>query len=396
MSAQNTYGLVVAEDPTYLDWLQQSLGASTELHLLLPNSIDDVLVQIQNAVRTDVVFIQLEPETLRSRLKLIEGLNERFPDLAVIAVGPRSDPEMVLAAVRSGAKDFFVLRRDDTQMHELLARVMRRTFNGRGGSQGKLISVVSGHPYDGVAFTAEHIALAALEHQSSGSRVLFLDAAAPVGAGAVYLNVNQSYNLLDAVNDVHRCDQTLIETAFPKHSSGLYVLALPEDAIGPPRLNYEDLLQLLDVFRSLFAATIITLDANQPMDFLTSVIGQAEHSVVLSDQSILKSRHTKYLLRSLRLEDCVLDRTGLVVDNYRRRLGLEPEHLAELLELPLLATLSGQPVNRIQAMNSGESLFDLAPKDHYCRDVRRLVSGLLDQRALVPQEDSGLLAKLFG
>lgn len=396
MSSNTTYGLVVAEDPSYLDWLQSALGANAELQLLQPSDIDDLARAIQNALRTDVVFVQAEPETQSSRCSLLAGLADRFPDLPTVAVGPRSDPDLVLSTMRAGASDFFVLRRDEGQVAELLSRVLRRSFGSRAGSQGKLFSVVSGHPYDGVVFTAEHLALAALARQNSpGSRVLLVDAAMPAGAGAVYLNISQNYSLLDAVNDLHRCDQTLVETAFPKHSSGLYLLSLPEDAIGQPRLNYEQLLQLLDVFRSLFAVTVVTLDSTQPLDFLGAVIGQADRSVVLSDQSILKSRHNKYLLRSLRLEDCALDRTGLVVDNYRRRLGLEPEHLAELLELPLLATLAGQPVNRIQAMNSGESMFDVAPKDSYCRDMEALAGALLSGRSEVVRE-TGLLAKLFG
>lgn len=396
MSSQTTFGLVVAEDPSYLDWLQSALGANAELQLVQPSGIDDLARAIQSALRTDVVFVQAEPETQSSRCSLLSGLGDRFPDLPTVAVGPRSDPDLVLATMRAGASDFFVLRRDDGQVTELLSRVLRRSFGSRAGSQGKLLSVVSGHPYDGVVFTAEHLALASLERQNTpGARVLLVDAAMPAGAGAVYLNISQNYSLLDAVNDLHRCDQTLVETAFPKHSSGLYLLSLPEDSIGVPRLNYEQLLQLLDVFRSLFAVTVVTLDSTQPLDFLSSVIGQADRSVVLSDQSILKSRHNKYLLRSLRLDDCALDRTGLVVDNYRRRLGLEPEHLAELLELPLLATLSGQPVNRIQAMNSGESMFDVAPKDSYCRDMEALAGALLSGRSEVVRE-TGLLAKLFG
>ena len=396
MSGQNTYGLVVAEDPSYLDWLQSALGATTELQLVQPSDIDDLARVVHSALRTDVVFVQAEPETQSSRCSLLSGLSDRFPDLPTVAVGPRSDPDLVLATMRAGASDFFVLRRDDGQVADLLSRVLRRSFGSRVGSQGKLLSVVSGHPYDGVVFTAEHLALAALERQKTpGARVLLVDAAMPAGAGAVYLNISQNYSLLDAVNDLHRCDQTLVETAFPKHSSGLYLLSLPEDSLGVPRLNYEQLLQLLDVFRTLFSVTVVTLDSTQPLDFLSSVIGQADRSLVLSDQSILKSRHNKYLLRSLRLEDCALDRTGLVVDNYRRRLGLEPEHLAELLELPLLATLAGQPVNRIQAMNSGESMFDVAPKDSYCRDMDALAGALLSGRSEVVRE-TGLLAKLFG
>ena len=142
MSSQHTFGLVVAEDPSYLDWLQSALGANAELQLVQPSDIDDLARAIQSALRTDVVFVQAEPETQSSRCSLLSGLGDRFPDLPTVAVGPRSDPDLVLATMRAGASDFFVLRRDDGQVTELLSRVLRRSFGSRAGSQGDRKSVV--------------------------------------------------------------------------------------------------------------------------------------------------------------------------------------------------------------------------------------------------------------
>ena len=67
--------------------------------------------------------------------------------------------------------------------------------------------------------------------------MLLVDLATPSGAAAIFLNLNPTYNVLDAINDAHRCDQTLIDTAFPKHSSGVYVLSLPEDLLG--RISFD-------------------------------------------------------------------------------------------------------------------------------------------------------------
>src|SRR3546814_19582595 len=44
------------------------------------------------------------------------------------------------------------------------------------------------------------------------------------------------------------------------------------------------------------------------------------------------SSDLKYMLRALRLDDCTLERTSLLVDGYRKRIGLEPENLAEILD----------------------------------------------------------------
>jgi pilus assembly protein CpaE len=227
--------------------------------------------------------------------------------------------------------------------------------------------------------------------------VLLVDMATPAGACAVFLNINQSYSVLDAINDVYRCDQTLIDTAFSRHASGLYLLSLPEDLVGRPSANFEEFIKLLQVVRGLFACVVIAFDGHLPLETVAGIVTQADRSVLLSDQSIMKSRHSKYLLRALRLEDCPLDRTALVVDNYRRRIGLEPDNLAEILDLPLLGTLSASTGNaRIQAMNAGEPLFATAPKDPFSVDVRQLGVALLGGQARMEAQQNGLISRLFG
>ncbi len=393
-----TQAVVVADDPVYLSWLENSAGSTAEFSLIRPLDAEDLVERVQMMGRVDVVFFQFEASNLDMRLSMMERLAERLPDLPVAGLGADSNPDIVLAAMRAGARDFFVLRRDESDVAALLTKLLRRSTPTTRAQQkqGQMFGVFSGHPHDSIAFVAEHLALAIVESLPKSEPVLFLDVATPAGAGAIFLNINQAYSVLDAVNDVYRCDQTLIDTAFSKHASGLYLLSLPEDLVGRPAINFDEFLKLLQVLRGLFSCVVISFDGHMPLEGLAGIVTQCERSLLLSDQSIIKSRHSKYLLRALRLEDCPLDRTALVVDNYRRRIGLEPDNLAEILDLPLLGTLSASVGNaRVQAMNAGESIFAVAPKDAFCVDIRRMASALLAGQARVEPSERGVLARLL-
>lgn len=395
-----TQAVVVADDPVYVNWLQNAAGNNTDFSLVRPVDAEDLIERVTMMGRVDMVFFQFEPANVESRITMIDRLLERMPDVPVAGVGSDSNPDVVLAAMRAGARDFFVLRRDEANVAALLGKLLRRTTaaSAKGQhKQGRLIAVAAANPSESVAFIAEHLALTLVERVNRATeRVLLVDIATPAGAGAIFLNVNQAYSVLDAVNDVYRCDQTLVDTAFTKHASGLYLLSLPEDLIGKPQINVEDLLKLVGVLRGLFTCVLVACDGHLPMPLLTGLIAQADRTLLLSDQSIIKSRHSKYLLRALRLEDCPLDRAGLVVDNYRHRLGLEPENLAEILDLPLAGTLTSTGNARIQAMNSGESMFTVAPKDPFCADLRRLADALISGELKAPPQPAGLLSRLFG
>lgn len=393
-----TQAFVVADDPVYLSWLQNA-ASGAEFSLMRPHDADDLLERVHNAGRVDVVFFQFTAETASLRATMVERLLERHPDIAVAGIGESDDPALMLSAMRSGARDFFILKRDEANVAALLSRLLRRAtpVTAAGRKQGKVFAIVAAHPYDGIAFLGEHLTLACAERTGKAERTLLLDLATPAGAGAVFLNINQTYGVLDAVNDVSRADPTLVDSAFPKHGSGIHVLSLPEDSVGQPNIDADEMLKLVGVLRSVFGCIVVTLDGHLPMALLRGTIALADRTLLVTDQSILKSRHSKYLLRALRLEDAPLEHTGLVVDNYRRRVGLEPENLAELLDLPIAATLSTTAANRIQSMNQGEPLFTCAPKDEYCAGVRALAASLLGVEAArpAPAGPGGLLGRLF-
>ncbi|HEY9547001.1 MAG TPA: hypothetical protein VIR56_13405 [Solimonas sp.] len=393
-----TQAVVVADDPVYLSWLENAAGSNAEFSLIRPLDAEDLIERVQMMGRIDVVFFQFERVNLDARLVMMERLVERAPDIAVAGLGADSNPDVVLAAMRAGARDFFVLRRDEADVAALLSKLLRRSqiVPRPQQRQGHLYSMFAAQPLDAIAFVAGHLALACVEQLPKNEPTLLIDIATPPGAAAVFFNISQSYSVLDAVNDVYRCDQTLIDTAFSRHASGLYLLSLPEDLIGRPQFVFDDFVKLLQVVRGLFGCVVLAFDAHWPVDCISSVLEQSERALLLSDQSIIKSRHSKYLLRALRLDDCPLERTSLLVDGYRKRIGLEPENLAEILDLPLFGRLSSSTNHgRIQAMNAGEPVFSIAPKEPFCADIRALATALLGNQTQMDVNKSGL-ARLFG
>jgi pilus assembly protein CpaE len=383
---------VVIASPAYRDWLRARTGDWLELTILSADEAAQLPTTLASAA---LLLVELDGPELHEQARLIERLGERQPDLPIIALGSGQQSDAMLVAMRAGARDFLVPGRDDASAVTQMERVLRRGAQ-RGPGRGQILAVLSGHPHTGTAFLAEHLALAAADQLSRNEPVLLLDLAQPAGAMSVFLNTHQEYSALNAIQDAYRCDQTLVDTAFGRHGSGLYVLALPETHIGAISVEADDLASLLDVLRGLFSLTVIAADATLGLRSLQIVIERASHSLLLSDQTILNSRYNQTLLRGLRQAGCSLEHAGLVVERYHRKLGLEPDKLATLLQLPLKVTLGGDGLNRIQAMNAGESLYSFAPRDEYAHGVKRFTQQLLERRAHTESESRrGLLGRLL-
>ncbi len=393
--------LLFAEDPLFQSWLEES-ASTLQVTSAKAEHIDEVMDRIASVGRIDIVFFAVEAATAASRVEMIARLLEMKPDIAVVGLAHEGDSGLMLSAMRAGARDFFILNQDESNLETLLARLMKRPGAISTGStpanQGSIFGVMAAVPYEGIAFLAAHLALACGEQTGSESRTLLLDLALPAGAANIFLNINQTYGVLDAINDGSRCDGTLVDTAFTKHKSGIYLLSLPEDMQGRPHIDGDELVALLGVLRGLFASIVISFDGHLPLGVQEGLIRTCSKTMLLTDQSILKSRHSKYLVRALRLEQCPLDNVELIVDNYRKRVGLEPENLAELLELPVMASLPASSGDtRIQSMNQGVSMFECAPKDNYCGDVRDLAGRLLGRASLRRSSlvSPGVFSKLF-
>lgn len=391
------YALLVADDPAYRDWLDDCLAGEFSLLSADAGDAEGLAAEVRGTPDIGVVFVQFEEAEARQRAALVEGLLARHPELPVIAIGDREASDAVLAAMRAGVRDYLVRRRDDANLAELVRRVMRRApraaLEARGA--GRTYAVVSTTPVPAVPFLAEHLALPLAEAAGEGRRVLLLDFSTPGGSSLVFLDMDQGYTALDALRDAERCDETLADTAFSRYRDRLYVLGLPEEVVGPPHIDPEKLGLLLDNFAGIFSQVIVAADAGIGIEALATVVTRAEKTMLLSNQSVLQSRQNKHLLHALRQVDCPLDRVELAIDNYQERVGLDPERIATLLDLPLQARFTGRTQARIEAMNAGEPLYDQAPKDNYCREVRELLARWTGESA-VREPRRGLLARLFG
>lgn len=389
---------LIASDPLYASWLADVLGEDCELHWLRPDDPEDpALVQLQRLEPPDAVLV--EPNATLIRDVANAGI------ALVAAVSMDSPGDNAITLIRSGAADLFVMGRDDGEIRSRLDTLLRARLQqalpnepGSGRRQADLTLLLGPGGHGDLSFCAVHLALALLQEVAPGERVLLLDLALPCGSALVHLDMSQSYSLLDAVNDTYRCDANLIDSAFARHGSdGLYLLTLPEDQIGPPPVGEVELAALLPVLREHFRHIVLCSGPHWPASVSTALLREATHAALVSDGGIVSSRATRAFLQTLRQEDVALSGLGLICDSARGVQALDAPNLARLLELPLWEDLRGSPQMRAKAVNRGEPLFQVAPRDATARSLQSLALRL--HRGVAPQQEApaqGFWGRLIG
>jgi|SRR5690554_3689042 len=342
-----------------LGWLQSSLSSMGQV-LRSGNGLDELMGLI-DATNSTLVFVGMDRENLSVQCALIESLLEARPMMTVMVVGDGFDNELVLAAMRSGARDFLTYGLRASEVLGLVRRVSERLPPLPPRREQGQLSLLFGNQADpDAAFIAAHLALLS---QRAGKRTLFVDLGLPGGEGLELLGIESRFDYSDAVRNLRRIDRSLIDSAFAEHDSGLRVLPAAAD---DPRIDFfsaSELFLLTASLRQNFDHVLINLTGQRDSEMLRGFMGQADKLCWYVDPSVSCCRRNLDLLHKWRVEGVKTDHGVLLVDRAFKSVAPSAAALARTFEMPLLSALPASSEQRLKARNQRTTLFELANRD---------------------------------
>ena len=182
---------------------------------------DPVIRRIQSA-NPDVVLVDIPNDNPALALRTIELLVQEVPGAAMFAVGSMSFPQVIVSAMRVGAKEFIEKPTTTTDLLEAFVRVTTtQRKSHKEEVRGKVFTVVNAKGGNGATTIAVNLALAL---QAAHGDVALVDIA-PLGHTALHMNLKPLFTVSDAVRNLHRLDSSLLESFMTRHEGGLQLLA---------------------------------------------------------------------------------------------------------------------------------------------------------------------------
>ncbi|MFT3857970.1 MAG: hypothetical protein QM742_10895 [Aquabacterium sp.] len=399
MDSRNHF-LLVSERKEVVQWLEAALHDEGEVIVADSNNLDRV-IQLIDAVGIRVVFCELTADQSARDASFMEGLTAAKPLLPVVAMAESPDRQTVLTALRSGARDFVSPDMRPAEVISLVRRVVTREQNdarGAGINEGTMTAIASARPGADAPMFALHLALA-LQEAAPKEAILLLDLGVPAADTLHYLGIEPTYSFVDAIRSLRRLDDTLINTAFSRHDTGLRILAMPDETLDAGRFTSADLYVLIGALKKHFSHIVVNLGGVPASEFLYVMLGRSERTWLLVEQSVPSCKQNRTLLQKLRDNKIAVGNVSLVVDRYLPSVPPNADTIAKGFGVPLLSTLPSSGMARLTMMNSGESLFQAAPRDPYTTTVRKLATNLAREThggTRAPQKQSGWLSALMG
>ena len=376
--------LALTRNNTDLEWLQGALAPLGQVVGAGSSSLDELLALI-DVTFAGLVFVGLDREKVVSRCALIEGALEAKPMLAIVALGDGMDNQLVLNAMRAGARDFVAYGSRSSEVAGLVRRLSKRLPPSVPNTElGGLTVLYSAQCNADGALVASHLGL---EVQKSGQKTLFLDLGIPRGDGLALLGLDSSFFFGDALRHLRRLDSTLIDSAFTSAPGGMRVLASSANDEPVEHTSAAELFMLLSALRQHFQHIVVNLTGQPDGEALRTFVCHCDKLLWYTDQSVLDCRRNLDVLSVWRAKGMKLEHAALVVDRYLRGVAPDADALAKSFGLPVVATLPLSPELRINAKNQAVTLYELAPRESLCQGLKK-IGDQLAKRSLLPGQSS--------
>ncbi len=370
--------LAITRNNTDLEWLQ---GALAPLGQVVGTSTDnlDELLALVDVTFASLLFVGLDREHLVAQCAMIESALEAKPMLAIVALGDGMDNQLVLNAMRAGARDFVAYGSRSSEVSGLVRRLSKRLPPVAPNTQLGGLTVLYGaqSSADG-ALLSSHLALVV---QQSGQQTLQLDLGLPRGDSLALLGLESSFHFGDALRHLRRLDATLIDSAFTSPDAGLRILAYADNDEPLERTSAAELYMLLSALRQHFQHIVVNLAGQPDSEAVRTFVSHCDKLLWYTDQSVLDCRRNLAVLNRWREKGMKLEHAKLLVDRYLRNVAPDADTLGKTYGLEIIATLAYSPEVRLNAKNQGLTLFELAPRENLTQHLRTLGTRLAKRSA---------------
>lgn len=323
----------------------------------------------------EVGFVALDSNPDKA-LDLVGSLSKSAPDCAILVTSSSTDGNLILRAMRAGAKEFLTQPIKPEDLAAALQRVSRQRFGSTGGSaRGCTVIALTGAT-GGVGTTSLAVNLGCALAADQANSVVLLDLDLCLGDADVFLDTIPEYTLSDVAQNINRLDLTLLKRSLTKHDTGLYLLPRPvqlEDARG---ITADQLSRVLGLLRASFTHVII--DTSKGFNELDMHALRESDTVLLVTQLDLPClRNVVRLMASFKDTGKFDDRVKIVVN----RVGYDTGQISlrkaqETIGRDIYWQVPNDYRVMIEVRNNGVPLVQQAPRAAITQSLNQLAAAL--------------------
>src|SRR5262245_2340760 len=319
------------------------------------------------------------------------------PDVALFLVGGSLDPQFLLKAIRAGAQEVLKKPLDRALLQEAIERVSRSgaARSAAGARARSIITVFT--TKGGVGSTTLSANVAVSLKAQYGVETVLADFETQAGGSAHVLGLKGDKSINDLLR-AQRLDSAALSMNLLRHSSGLAVLAQPEELTQAEPLTAAQAGEIVDALSSSFDCVVL----DSPHAFEEISLELLDRSTIillvveLSIPSIRATRRALEVLEHLRFTE-IPNRVQLCVNRYSGSRGfITLDQLHEAVGMRAAHTVHNDYRRVFASVNAGRALCLDDPESPAAKDITAMAGRLIGRETPTTPVEENLRRGFFG
>jgi len=332
------HGIAVAlltEDREHLSALQSRLeatrlGRAVFSHAGFPAGPTDAILRQLQESGAEVVIVDISSQEPQRAIRTIELIRATTQQIAIFANGEMTQPAYIVSAMRAGAGEYLDHSAGSDALLEALTRFSSvRTRTPGSGGKARIFTFLSAKGGAGCTTAAVNTAVAL---QQSHGNVVLVDFA-PIGHSALHLNLRPQFGVLDALQNLHRMDSSLLDGLMTPTKEGLHLLAGPQQPY-PTEPTPGELARLFDLLVNHYRFVVV--DASSRLDPTTRLLSDLSNAVLVVAQTDVVSLWSAGRIHAFLEEGTGRDRLRVVLNRYKKIPGFTDEDVEHVTNCKVL------------------------------------------------------------
>ena len=334
--------LLIEDDPEYAELVRLWLAPNDNIAFAL-HWADSLLEGLNTLSRGGVDVILLDLGLPDSRGYETFMTAKSYTPTAPIIILSGSDTEsLAVRMVQEGAQDYII---KSACSAPLLSRAVQFAAVRRASpaataestlDKTRIIGVMGSK--GGVGATTIACSLAVELRRQTEETALLVDLNLDSGLVSFLMNADSEYSVLDAINNVHRLDQSFWGGIASHHDSGLEIVRSP-CLLGSSQIDVNSLRHVLTLVRHYYRW--IVLDLGTLTDVSAQVLDRIDELLLVTTTNVPGLYEAKRVIGALHKAEFEGDRLRLIVNQLGNTQDFRGSELDSVFGIPVYAKLSG-------------------------------------------------------
>jgi len=325
--------------------------------------------------KPQIVFIDLS-ENVDLGIETIEKITLRNKNSVILVSSDDVNTEIVLAAMRAGAREFLTKPVMIEDLSVALKKAIILLESDDDNTIGQIISIFSNKGGIGKTTIAANLALKIAE--VTEKKVCLVDLNLQLGDVTTFLDVSPSFDISYVVTHLSRIDESFLLSSLEKYKDKeLYILADPPNVEQAEEISADDITSVLSMLKEMFAYIIVDTSSSFDIKTLTC-LDISDHIMLVSMVNLPSIRNCQRCMDLFERLEYKREKIKLVVNRYNEEEEITIEDVEDALGHEVYWKIPNSYFAIMSAINKGVPVSEIAPDTPIDESFKNLAAKITD------------------